>query len=252
MSQGRYYLAVTIQRGADGARHQLVGASDDTEEMVAIKKRIALLEAQLIRNLRTGNVRKESTSRTTRQEKKESQDTTQADKLVGVFTSAALDWLIGLDPEVKSLWDAVKSSFLRQHAQGEDPVLAAFNELKSYYKQGNKKMKVFDYLKDRFKSNLANAAAIMSKVTSLADGIKKVATDIERSLINDHRTAYMGPIKQEVIKEEVNYQDNRKNGRHNSYGSKSRGFGYRGSGPGGRGSGPGGRGFNDKHKEECK
>ncbi|CEP14754.1 hypothetical protein [Parasitella parasitica] len=305
LSQKTYYPTVTIQRGGTDSAHQLVDTGDYTEEMVALKKRIAFLEAQLTRNLNTGNVRKESTPLTTRLEEKESKDMKQvytdrckrhkfthfekdsafeaeqwiqrnevlanyigfsdeekAEELVGVFTGAALDWLIGLDLEVKSSWDAVKASFLRQHVQGEDPALAAFNELKSY-KQGNKEILylpniVLDYLKDRFEPNLAKAV-IMARVTTLAEGIK-VATDIKRSLINAHSTAYMGPIKQQVIKKEVNYQKKRNNVRHNTYGSNSRGFGYRGSGSRGSGSpgygfsgsGSGGRDGIDKHKEERK
>ncbi|CEP08893.1 hypothetical protein, partial, partial [Parasitella parasitica] len=153
-------------------------------------------------------------------------DEEKAQELIGVLTGPALDWLIGLDPSVSQVWDKVKTAFLQQHAQGDDPTLAAFNELKNY-KQGNKLMKVFgpelttllqrsgiflpniqlDYLKDRLKPELAQAV-IMARVQTLAEGIK-VATDIERSLSNGQGTAYFAPIKQEqeVIKEEQNYQD---------------------------------------------
>ncbi|CEP09021.1 hypothetical protein [Parasitella parasitica] len=142
-------------------------------------------------------------------------DEEKSDELIGVLTGAALDWLISLDPEVTSSWVRLKQEFSRQHAFGDDPTVAAFNELKTY-KQGNKPMKVFgpelktllqraglflpniqlDYLRDKLKPELARAV-IMSRVTNLDDGIR-VATDIERSLSSTQDTTYMGPVRPDV------------------------------------------------------
>lgn len=53
--------------------------------------------------------------------------------VVGVLTTTAMDWYyIGLDPEVAQSWEKVKQESLRQHALGDDPALAEFNELKTY------------------------------------------------------------------------------------------------------------------------
>ncbi|GAN11774.1 hypothetical protein MAM1_0934c11370, partial [Mucor ambiguus] len=142
-------------------------------------------------------------------------DEEKSEELVGVLTGAALDWFIGLDPEIARTWEKVKQEFLRQHALGEDPTLAAFNELKTF-KQGNRPMKAFgpelktllqraglflpniqlDYLKDKLKPELERAV-IMARVTNLDDGIR-VATDIERSMGNKLDATYMGPIKTEL------------------------------------------------------
>ncbi|KAI8635906.1 hypothetical protein BD408DRAFT_356666, partial [Parasitella parasitica] len=146
----------------------------------------------------------------------------KAEELVGVLTGTALDWYIGLDPAIAQSWEKVKQEFLRQHALGDDPTLAAFNELKTY-KQGNKPMKVFgpelktllqraglflpniqlDYLRDKLKPELERAV-IMSRVTNLDDGIR-VATDIERSLANNQADTYMGPIKPELNQAKEEY-----------------------------------------------
>ena len=170
----------------------------------------------------------------------------KAEELVAVFGGDTLDWFIGLEPSIKNDWEEIKKAFLHMHAQGSDPTLIAFDELKAY-KQGDKLMKTFgpeitsllqragiyqpsiqlDYLKDRLKPELEQAV-ILRGATTLTEGIK-IATEIERSLSRAKKTTYMGPVQQydqeNTVEEQQNYQQEYKGKRHN--GGKPRFGGYR-------------------------
>ncbi|CEP10707.1 hypothetical protein, partial, partial [Parasitella parasitica] len=135
------------------------------------------------------------------------------EELVAVFEGHSLDWFIGLDPTTKQDWEKVKQAFLHLHAQGSDPTLVAFDELKAYT-QGDKPMKVFgpgltsllhraaiyspsiqlEYLKERL-SPLLEQAVILRGASTLEEGIK-IATEIERSLARAKNTVSTGPIHQ--------------------------------------------------------
>ncbi|CEP15415.1 hypothetical protein [Parasitella parasitica] len=212
MSTGHYFPAVTLQRNNNG-EPQLGNTDTECEEMRLLQQHITMLENTIARSNINNNTSKQDNTQTTRAEEATHKDMKQAEKLVGVLTGTALDWYIGLNPEVARTWESVKNAFLRQHALGEDPTLAAFIELKTY-KQGKKPMKVFgpelkillhraglflpnielDYLHGRLKAELERAV-IMSRVTTLLEEGIRVATDIEQSLANTQDTSYMGPIK---------------------------------------------------------
>ena len=169
----------------------------------------------------------------------------KAEELVAVFSDNTLDWFIGLEPSIKNGWEEVKKAFLHMHAQGSDPTLIAFDELKTY-KQGDKLMKAFghgitsllqragiyqpsiqlDYLKDRLKPELEQAV-ILRGATTLTEGIK-IAKEIERSLWRAKKTTYMGPVQQydqeDTVEEQQNYQKEYK-GKKN-YSEKPRLGGY--------------------------
>ncbi|KAI8635928.1 hypothetical protein BD408DRAFT_407557 [Parasitella parasitica] len=155
-------------------------------------------------------------------------DNEKTEELVAVFGGDALDWYIGLEPNIKNNWKEVKTAFLHMHAQGSDPTLIAYDELKTY-KQGDKPMKTFgpeitsllqragiyqpsiqlDYLKDRLKPELEQAV-ILRGAKNLVEGIN-IATEIERSLMRAKKTIPVGPIQYKpepvsTMEEQQNYQ----------------------------------------------
>ncbi|CEP12912.1 hypothetical protein [Parasitella parasitica] len=79
-----------------------------------------------------------------------------------IFQGEALDWYFGVDPSIQQNWDSLKEAFIYQHANGTEPTLAAYNELK-IYKQNNEAI--------------------------------NVAAESERSLLRSNENLYMDPIK---------------------------------------------------------
>ncbi|CAO0796559.1 unnamed protein product [Mucor circinelloides] len=87
------------------------------------------------------------------------------------------------------------------HAQGSDPTLIAYDELKTY-KQGDKPMKLFGLeitsLLQRADCNLhlLEQAVVLRGAKTLVEGIKITTTEIERSLSRTKKIISMGrPIQ---------------------------------------------------------
>ncbi|KAG0774879.1 hypothetical protein G6F16_013146 [Rhizopus arrhizus] len=167
------YNASTITRGASGV--QVQEGPQESAETLYLRNRIAVLEAQVQRSnqakITTKPVeakgqqvkkldpvflerrRRQKFNSFERGTSHEAQqwlnryevladylgltDNEKTDELVAVFGGDALDWFIDLEPEIKDDWKEVKSAFLHMHAQGSDPTLIAYDELKTY-RQGDK------------------------------------------------------------------------------------------------------------------
>ncbi|CEP09920.1 hypothetical protein [Parasitella parasitica] len=128
MITGTYY-ASTITRDVTGI--QVQESSQESAETLYLRNRNAVLEAQVQKS------NQQDQARITTKPVEE-----KTVELVAVFGGDTFDWFIGLEPTVRENWQEVKTAFLHMHAQGSDPTLIAYDELKSY-KQDDKLMKVF-------------------------------------------------------------------------------------------------------------
>ncbi|KAG1032135.1 hypothetical protein G6F25_011541 [Rhizopus arrhizus] len=222
------YNPSTITRGASGV--QVQEGPQESAETLYLRNRIAVLEAQVQRSNQAKITTKpvEAKGQQVLADYLGFTDNEKTDELVAVFGGDALDRFIGLEPEIKDDWKEVKTAFLHMHAQGSDPTLIAYDELKTY-RQGDKPMKTFgpeitsllqragiyqpsiqlDYLKDRLKPELEQAV-ILRGAKNLVEGIN-IATEIERSLMRAKKTISMGPIQYQpepvsTGEEQQNYQ----------------------------------------------
>ncbi|CEP10898.1 hypothetical protein [Parasitella parasitica] len=140
----------------------------------------------------------------------------KTEELVAGLVGDTLDWFIGLEPFVKDDWEEVNKAFLHLHAQGSDPTLNAFDELKTY-KQGDKLMKTFG---PEITSLLQRAGIYQPSIQN--------ATEMEQLLSRAKKTTYMGPVQydpENTVEEQQNYQKGQRY--RNDQGGRPRFGGYR-------------------------